>query len=66
MVTFQATVRPDTELIPALFEHVRDAGWHGRVAVLFEANTQYGRQVGALIDQTLPKKGFRSCGCRFR
>ena len=53
MVTFQATVRPDTELIPALFDHVRDTGWRGPVAVLFEANTQYGRQVGALIEQTL-------------
>ena len=53
LVTFQATVQPDTELIPALFAHVRDAGWRGRVAVLFEANTQYGRQVGELMDRTL-------------
>jgi len=48
-VVFQATVQPDDHLLCRQGKYLQEAGWAGSsrpVAVLFEANTQYGRQLG--------------------
>ena len=44
--TFKATVHPDDVLLPKMVNELGWVGWSRRMAVLFEANTQYGRQVG--------------------
>ncbi len=44
-VVFQATVQPDDTLLCRQGDYLREAGWLRPVAVLFEANTQYGRQL---------------------
>ena len=55
-VTFQATVNPDDALLPELVRKVDDAKWSTDAAVLYEANTQYGRQLW----ETLSRKTVRS------
>ena len=51
-VSFAATVHPDTELLPRMISELDEVGWlqqSNRIAVLFESNTQYGRQMGDLF-----------------
>ena len=51
-VAFAATVNPDTELLPRIIGELGKVGWlqrSNRVAVLFESNTQYGREMGDLL-----------------
>ena len=42
-VQFRATVNSDDVLFQKLFEHLSDLDWPKPIAVLFEANTLYGR-----------------------
>ena len=44
-VRFEATVNPDDLLLAALRRHITAIGWPLPMAILFEANTQYGRQM---------------------
>jgi hypothetical protein len=56
-VTFHATVHPDDVLLPSLVKQIKDAGWSSRVAVLFEANTQYGRQLWEVLSRQRSEEG---------
>jgi hypothetical protein len=42
---YQVTVQPDDVLVHSLLDHMVRIDWSGRIAVLFEGNTQYGRQI---------------------
>jgi hypothetical protein len=44
-VRFEATVNPDDLLLAALRRHITAIGWPLPMAILYEANTQYGRQM---------------------
>ena len=44
-VGFRATVQPDAVLVPTLLQHLVRVGWSFPIGVLFEGNTQYGREM---------------------
>jgi hypothetical protein len=48
-IRFQATVQTDDRLLRALTQHVVQLRWSQKMAILYEGNTQYGRQLVELI-----------------
>jgi hypothetical protein len=54
-VDFHATVHSDDVLLPKLVGEITAAQWSKRVAVLFEANTQYGRQLWKVLSRPSAK-----------
>ena len=48
-VTFNATVHADDALLSHLVNQITGTEWSRRIAVLFEANTQYGRQLWEVL-----------------
>ena len=52
-VTFQATVHDNNLLVAKLVDEIDRVGWRDPIAIMFEANTQYGRQ----IQEQLVKQG---------
>ena len=53
-VTFHATVNPDSSLLATLISYFRGLGWSLPLAVLHEANTQYGRQMQKQLVAAMP------------
>ncbi len=53
-VTFHATVNPDSSLMATLMGHFRSLGWTTPIAILHEANTQYGRQMQKHLVKAMP------------
>jgi hypothetical protein len=57
-VNFSATVHPDDLLMPRLASQIRGTESPSRVAVLFEANTQYGRQLWKVLSNHRTKNNL--------